>query len=101
MAGACLPGLGCIFATVCAHAIDYVVYGRSLGSGLAAEMGSANHAPDLTVLVSPYTSMAAVAGDHYPLVPHASLAFIKGAAHNDLQNFDTYLDLYAKALAKL
>jgi len=25
----------------------------------------------------------------------------KWAAHNDLQNFDTYLDLYAKALVKL
>lgn len=127
-----------------------VVYGRSLGSGLAAglsvEMGGTNHAPDLTVLVSPYTSMAALATDHYPwvpqmllrypmrtdqilgqirntlllihgaqdtliaarhsetlkaLVPHAALVFINGAAHNDLQNFDSYLDVYGQALAKL
>lgn len=127
-----------------------VVYGRSLGSGLAAglsaEMGSSGRAPDLTVLVSPYTSMAALAADHYPwvpqkllrypmrtdqllgqvrsplvlvhgaddtlitprhsetlksLAPHAGLVFIKGAAHNDLQNFDSYLDVYAQALAKL
>ena len=127
-----------------------VVYGRSLGSGLAAglaaEMGSANHPPDLTVLVAAYASMAALASDHYPwvpqallrypmrtdavitqirsplilfhgaqdtliaphhsdtlkaLVPHASLAVIQGAAHNDLQDFDPYLDAYARALAAL
>lgn len=130
-----------------------VVYGRSLGTGLAAgltvEMASgqaSGHAPDLTVLVSPYTSMAALATDHYSwvpqillrypmrtdqivgqirnplllihgsqdpliaprhsdalkaLVPQATLAVIPGAAHNDLQNFDTYLGVYAKALAKL
>ncbi len=127
-----------------------VVYGRSLGSGLAAglsaEMGAAQRAPDLTVLVSPYTSMAALATDHYPwvpqtllrypmrtdqlldqirnplllvhgtqdpliaprhsdalkaLVPHAALVFIQGAAHNDLQNFDTYLNAFADALSAL
>jgi pimeloyl-ACP methyl ester carboxylesterase len=127
-----------------------VVYGRSLGSGLAAglsaELGAAQRAPDLTVLVSPYTSMAALAGDHYPwvpqallrypmrtdqllgqvrnplmlihgaqdpliaprhsealkaLAPHATLSLIHGAAHNDLQNFDTYLDVYARALTAL
>ena len=127
-----------------------VVYGRSLGSGLAAglavEMGSAHHAPDLTVLVSPYTSMAALATDHYPwvpqmllrypmrtdqllgqirsplllihgtqdaliaprhsdtlktLAPHATLLHLPGASHNDVQDFDTYLDTYARALAAL
>ena len=127
-----------------------VVYGRSLGSGLAAglavEMGSVHHAPDLTVLVSPFTSMAALAADHYPwvpqvllrypmrtdqllgqirspllllhgtrdtliaprhsetlkgLAPHATLAYIQGAAHNDLQNFDTYLKAFADALSAL
>jgi len=127
-----------------------VVYGRSLGSGLAAglaaEMGNANHPPDLTVLVSAYASMAALASDHYPwvpqallrypmrtdavitqirsplmlfhgeqdtliaphhsetltaLVPHATLAVIQGAAHNDLQDFAPYLDAYARALAAL
>jgi pimeloyl-ACP methyl ester carboxylesterase len=126
-----------------------VVYGRSLGSGLAtglsAELG-ASHAPDLTVLVSPYASMAALAAEHYPwvpqallryplrtdlligqirsplllihgtrdtliapshsdalkaLAPQATLARITGAAHNDLQNFDTYLDVYNRALDAL
>lgn len=127
-----------------------VVYGRSLGSGLAAglsaEMAAAQRAPDLTVLVSPYTSMAALATDHYPwvpqmllrypmrtdqllgqirnpvllihgtqdaliaprhsdtlkaLAPRSTLVFINGAAHNDLQNFDTYLQAFAGALAAL
>jgi hypothetical protein len=126
-----------------------VVYGRSLGSGLAAGLSAelANgRAPDLTVLVSSYTSMAALAAEHYSwvpqillrypmrtdqivaqirnplllihgdkdpliaprhsdalkaLVPQATLVLIPGAAHNDLQSFDAYLDVYAKALAKL
>lgn len=126
-----------------------VVYGRSLGSGLAAGLSAelADSAPpDLTVLVSSYTSMAALAGEHYgwipqavlryplrtdqivgrirsplllihgvqdaliplahsdtlkAMVPHASLLRIAGAAHNDLQDFDTYLDGYGRALAAL
>jgi hypothetical protein len=126
-----------------------VVYGRSLGSGLAAGLSAelaGSSPPDLTVLVSAYTSMAAVAGEHYgwvpqavlrypmrtdqvvarirsplllihgvqdeliplahsntliALAPHASLLRIAGAAHNDLQNFDTYLDGYGRALAGL
>lgn len=126
-----------------------VVYGRSLGSGLAAGLAaelSASRAPDLTVLVSSYSSMAALATEHYPWVPQALLRYplrtdqvvgqirsplllihgahdtliapshsealkalapqatlerISGAAHNDLQNFDTYLDVYSRALARL
>ncbi|MDP2370690.1 MAG: alpha/beta fold hydrolase [Rhodoferax sp.] len=49
-----------------------VVYGRSLGSGLAARLSvelSAKQTPDLTVLVSPYSSMAALAAEHYGWVP--------------------------------
>ena len=49
-----------------------VVYGRSLGSGLAARLSadlSTNRAPDLTVLVSPYRSMAALTAEHYGWVP--------------------------------
>ena len=49
-----------------------VIYGRSLGSGLAARLSadlSTQRAPDLTVLVSPYSSMAALAAEHYGWVP--------------------------------
>ncbi len=126
-----------------------VIYGRSLGSGLAAglsaELGDKNPAA-LTVLVSAYSSMAALAAEHYGWVPQAVLRYplrtdqligkvrsplllihgaqdtfiapshsealkalvpqatyrpIAGAAHNDLQNFDTYLDVYSRALAAL
>ena len=55
-----------------------VVYGRSLGSGLAAALSvelAPSRAPDLTVLVSPYTSMAALMHDHYPWVPSALLRY--------------------------
>ena len=59
-----------------------VFFGRSLGTGLAAELAaslSSNQAaelqPDLTVLASPYTSMLALAQEHYPWVPAAVLRY--------------------------
>lgn len=51
-----------------------VVYGRSLGTGLAAAL-SARIGPDLTVLASPYLSMQALAAQHYPWVPAALLRY--------------------------
>lgn len=55
-----------------------VIYGRSLGSGLAASLAtelSAAQAPHLTVLVSPYRSVAALTAQHYPWVPEALLRY--------------------------
>ncbi len=51
-----------------------VVYGRSLGTGLAAQL-AAEVQPALTVLVSPYRSMAALADEQYPWVPGAVLRY--------------------------
>ncbi|MFO1339477.1 MAG: alpha/beta fold hydrolase [Burkholderiaceae bacterium] len=51
-----------------------VVYGRSLGTGLAAQL-AAEVQPALTVLVSPYRSMAALADEQYPWVPEALLRY--------------------------
>lgn len=51
-----------------------VVYGRSLGSGLAAQLATEVQ-PALTVLVSPYRSMAALAAEQYPFVPTALLRY--------------------------
>ena len=45
-----------------------VVYGRSLGTGLAAKLSSDVH-PDLTVLVSPDESLKAMGDAHYPWLP--------------------------------
>ena len=45
-----------------------VIYGRSLGSALAAGL-AAEVQPTLTVLVSPYCSMGELARLHYPLIP--------------------------------
>jgi len=51
-----------------------VVYGRSLGSGLAA-MLAADVQPEMTVLVSAYASMADLARQHYPWVPSIALRY--------------------------
>ena len=122
-----------------------VVYGRSLGTALAASL-AAELQPDLTMLVSPYQSMRAMARQHYPWVPgallryplrtdehlarvrspvlllhgerdeliapshsqalqssapHATLVIVPGAGHNDLHEFDRYLDAARSALAAL
>lgn len=63
-----------------------VLLGQSLGSGLAAGLalelaeglpvnGTPGRAPDLTVLVSPYRSVAAVAAELYPWVPQMLLRY--------------------------
>ncbi len=46
-----------------------VVYGRSLGTGLATKLAS-DVQPDLTVLVSPYESLKAIGDAHYPWLPN-------------------------------
>lgn len=51
-----------------------VIFGRSLGSALAAQL-AVDVSPDLTVLVSPYESMAALAAEHYRWVPAALLRY--------------------------
>lgn len=54
--------------------LPVVVYGRSLGTGLAATL-AARIDPALTILVSPYRSIAALAQEHYPWVPGAALRY--------------------------
>ena len=51
-----------------------VFLGRSLGTGLAATLAAAEQ-PELTVLVSPYFSMQALATEHYAWVPSALLRY--------------------------
>ncbi len=51
-----------------------VIYGRSLGTALAAGL-AAEVQPELTILVSPYRSMQAMASEHYPWVPGAALRY--------------------------
>ena len=51
-----------------------IAYGRSLGTGLAAAW-AAEHQPDLTILVSPYSSMRDLAAQHYPWVPGAVVRY--------------------------
>jgi uncharacterized protein len=50
-----------------------VLYGRSLGTALAAELAAQlsaeGHRPDLTVLVSPYASIRELTAEFYPWVP--------------------------------
>jgi uncharacterized protein len=51
-----------------------VLFGRSLGSGLAATL-AVQVQPAMTILVSPYLSMAEVASDHYRWVPRSLLRY--------------------------
>ncbi|MES2887937.1 MAG: alpha/beta fold hydrolase [Pseudomonadota bacterium] len=51
-----------------------VLYGRSLGSGLAADLATQVSA-DLLILVSPYTSLTAMARSHYPWVPSSLMRY--------------------------
>lgn len=51
-----------------------VLVGQSLGTGLAAAL-AAKVQPDLTVLVSPYLSMAALAKEKFPWVPGALMRY--------------------------
>lgn len=51
-----------------------VIYGRSLGSALAAHL-AASVRPDRLILVSPYQSMQALAAEHYPWVPGFALRY--------------------------
>lgn len=51
-----------------------VFFGRSLGTGLAAQL-AAEVQPELTVLASPYTSMMALAQEQYAWVPTAVLRY--------------------------
>jgi pimeloyl-ACP methyl ester carboxylesterase len=51
-----------------------VLYGRSLGTGLATKLATEVNA-DLLVLVSPYSSLRDVAREHYPWVPPALLRY--------------------------
>jgi len=56
-----------------------VISGQSLGTGLAAglsaELCEAGWPPDLTLLISPYSSMRALADEHYPWVPSRVLRY--------------------------
>jgi pimeloyl-ACP methyl ester carboxylesterase len=51
-----------------------VIAGRSLGTALAAGL-AAELQPELTLLISPYESMAAMAREHYRWVPSALLRY--------------------------
>jgi uncharacterized protein len=122
-----------------------VLFGRSLGTALAARLALVVR-PELTVLVSPYSSMRALAAEHVPWIPAAVLRYplatdadvaqlgtpllllhgdrdtliaashsetlhrvngaahlrlVKGAGHNDLQEFDDYRATLRAALDAL
>lgn len=56
-----------------------VLYGRSLGTalaaGLAADLSAAGQAPSLTVLVSPFSSIRELGAEFYPWVPAALIRY--------------------------
>jgi pimeloyl-ACP methyl ester carboxylesterase len=54
--------------------VKRVLIGRSLGTGLAAQLATQVNADGL-ILISPYRSMRALAGEIYPWVPGAALRY--------------------------
>lgn len=120
-----------------------VIYGRSLGTALASQLAHDVN-PDLLILVSPFSSMLAMARREYPLLPEGlvryplrtdrlieriespilfvhgdedrfippehsraliekarsstELLIVEGARHNDIHQFDSYLDGLTDAL---
>ena len=54
--------------------LPIVIYGRSLGTGLAAQLAR-DVSPALLVLVTPYASLAAAAGRAYPFAPEWILKY--------------------------
>lgn len=64
------------YDTVAPHYGDVpiVVYGRSLGTALATQLAAQTH-PALLVLVTPYTSLGAIARRAYPWAPGALLKY--------------------------
>jgi hypothetical protein len=56
-----------------------VIYGRSLGTALAAQLSSdlstQGHPADLTVLATPYSSIRELASEYYPFVPSFVLRY--------------------------
>ena len=88
-----------------------VIFGRSLGTGLAAQL-AAELQPELTVLVTPYSSMVQMAREHYAWVPtpllryplrtDAALARVQTPVFIAHGTADTLIDLsHAQALARI
>lgn len=63
---------------------NIVVYGRSLGSGIAVKLAS-SYAPKLLVLETPFYSMADVAKHHYPILPISLILKYKFENHTWLK----------------
>lgn len=53
-----------------------VVYGRSLGTGIATQL-AAQHRPKMLLLETPYTSLPAVGRSYFPLLPYELISQIK------------------------
>ncbi len=76
-----------------------VIVGHSRGTDLAAAV-AAEIQPDLTVLVSPFFSMAAIAREQYPLVS-GFLPHVPGTTHDDVHESPRYTATLADRLGKL
>lgn len=60
-----------------------IIYGRSIGSGIAVNLASVTH-PRLLILESPFVSLRDVAAYHYPFIPGIVLDWIlRYTMHSD------------------
>ena len=96
---------------------NIIIYGRSLGSGIAAYLAHQKPASKGVIFVVPYNSLFNVASERYPFIPfmnlfmrdkYDSLEYIEDikppklfivAANDEVISPDLGIDLYKKALA--
>lgn len=71
---------------------DIVLYGESLGSGVATYLG-AEHVFKGVILETPFTSLPAVAKQHYPFIP-----FMAALMHDHYPSVDRIAQVHAPTL---
>ena len=67
---------------------DIIVYGRSLGSGIASQL-VANNSPKILILESPFYSLQSMAKDRFPIYPSGLLVKYELPNWKNLQKGDT------------
>ncbi|MFK5972556.1 MAG: alpha/beta hydrolase [Flavobacteriaceae bacterium] len=72
---------------------EIVLYGRSLGTGIATKLAGTNH-PNKLILETPYYSLLDVAKDRFPFLPVKYLLKYKLLSHDYMQSVDCPVTIF-------